>query len=109
MPTPNTCRTGIITIATRGGRVVKFKGRHGKNCPKRPKPTTAHLAPYKEQFSKSAKTCWKKAEGSASEARRCIGTYQRVFSKVVKTCKASRKTGRAAKGCIDTAMRQVSF
>jgi len=51
------CRTGIIRIRTRRGKVVQFRGKTGPGCAPRKKPSTRHLAPYKRAMASAAKSC----------------------------------------------------
>jgi hypothetical protein len=51
------CRKGTIHFRTKRGKHVVFKGKHGKGCSPRKKPSTRHLAKYKTAMAKAARAC----------------------------------------------------
>lgn len=51
------CAVKTITIKTRGGKVVRFRGKSGPGCGPRKKPSTRHLAPYKRAMASAARSC----------------------------------------------------
>lgn len=51
------CAVKTITIKTRRGKVVRFRGKSGSGCGPRKKPTTRHLAPYKRAMASAARSC----------------------------------------------------
>lgn len=51
------CTVKTITIKTRRGKVVRFRGKSGSGCGPRAKPRTGHLAPYKRAMASAARSC----------------------------------------------------
>ena len=69
------CRSGTITFKSKRGKVISFKGRHGADCGPRKKPSTRHLAPYKQAFAAAARSCSKR--GGVKAFRKCVGAAVR--------------------------------
>ena len=74
-----TCRIGTVKFKTKRGKVIAFRGKSGPGCGPRPKPSTRHLAPYKQIFGRVSKAC-KGAVGK--DFRSCVAAGMR---KVIKT------------------------
>lgn len=51
------CHKGLVSFKTKRGKTISFRGNIGEGCPKRRKPSTRHLAPFKKEMRLAAKKC----------------------------------------------------
>ena len=51
------CHKGVVSFKTKRGKTISFRGAMGAGCPKRKKPSTRHLAPYKKEMKSAARKC----------------------------------------------------
>lgn len=82
MPRPKKagCKAKMITIKTKRGKTVaSFMGHTGPGCPKRRKPSTKHLGPFKKEFARQAKEC---AGSKLPAFRKCMARLKGIVPRV---------------------------
>lgn len=58
------CAGHLVSFTTKRGKRIEFRGKLGKSCGPRAKPSTRHLSAYKTGFTRAAKSCKGRSRGA---------------------------------------------